>query len=348
LAGYEEIFRENPRKATLAWFEEARYGLFLHYGVYSLLARGEWVMFQERIPVSEYEKLSERFTAEEFDADRVADLAVDGGMRYVNITARHHDSFCLFRTRETGFSSINSRAGRDLIAELAEACRDRGLGLFLYYSYALDWRHPYFFPREEGVPVARPAYEKAEPTYLYRESGDFDHYIRFVHAQLRELLTQYGPLAGIWFDPIMPFYLRPDLFPVQETYSLVRGLQPHCLISFKQGASGTEDFASCERNARSLGHRLSGEAAMLAGRVWKLNEYKHNEICDTLQERSWGHNSFGGDHRGPNEVLEMLRGAVSANSNLLLNTGPLGSGAIDPIDESTLRKVGIVLGEEKG
>ena len=317
----------------------------MHYGVYSRLGRGEWVMLREKIPVKEYEKLKDTFTADKFDADKITDLAIASEMKYVNITSRHHDSFCLFRTDETNFNSLESPAERDLVAELAEACRKKGLGLFLYYSYACDWRHPYFYPREAGWRSARPDYEKYEPYYLWRKDEDFKHYIKFVHNQLRELLTQYGPLAGIWFDPIMGYYARPDLFPIEETYRLVRSLQPHCLISFKQGANGDEDFATPERRIQSLKDRVEKEYgsknAAVAQNAWEKNRIKQLEICDTLLPHSWGYNKKGvADHRTPDDVMQMLKEAREIRSNLLLNTGPLGDGSIHPADEATLREVG--------
>lgn len=342
LRGYETLYQQNPRQAALAWFASAQFGLFLHYGVYSLLGRGEWVMLHECIPVAEYEQLQARFTASAFDADAIADLALAAEMRYITITTRHHDSFCLFRTAQTDFNSLQAPCGRDLIGELAAACERRGLGLFFYYSYALDWRHPYFMSREAGWDRARPAYTTPEPRYLFRQDADFRHYIDFMHAQLRELLTQYGPIAGMWFDPIMPYYYRPDLFPIEETYALVRALQPQCLIAFKQGANGDEDFASPERSARSLEHRLETEAQKaVARRAWERNQHKHNEVCDTMQPHAWGYKADDqGRHRSVDEVLALLADARARRSNLLLNTGPLPDGSIDPVDAAALRAVG--------
>ncbi len=336
LKGYEDLFARDPRKAAVTWFREAKLGLFMHYGVYSLLGRGEWVMLHEKIPVAEYGKLKDRFTAAAFDASAIADLAVAAGMKYVNITSRHHDSFCLFRTKETDFNSLAAPARRDLIAELAEACRRRGLGLFLYYSYAADWRHPYFYPREAGWQSARPAYEKPDPAYLWRKDEDFRHYIRFVHAQLRELLTQYGPLAGIWLDPIRGYYARPDLFPIEETYALIRGLQPWCLISFKQGANGDEDFAAPERKADA---RVGDSPA--ARRAMERNRGKPVEICTTLQPHSWGYDERDeGKHRRADDLMKMIADARAVGANLLVNTGPLPDGSIHPADMATLREVG--------
>jgi len=332
----EADYRADPRKAALEWFREARFGLFMHYGLYSQLGRGEWVMYRENIPVAEYVKLKGTFTAEKFDADHITDLALAAGMKYVNLTSRHHDSFCLFRTAQTDYSSVNSPARRDLVGKLAEACRKKKLGLFLYYSYALDWKHPYFFPRDERCKAARPEYDKPEPTYLFRKDEDFRHYLDFVHAQLRELLTQYGPIAGIWMDPLMGYYGRPELFPLKETYGLIRSLQPGCLISFKQGASGDEDFTAPERKAAAL--KRGGDAAIA---VWEKNQGKPVEICDTLQPAAWGYEkSTEGKHKTADDVMKMLADAKAQNAKLLLNTGPLAEGSIHHDDEATLREVG--------
>ncbi len=298
-AGFGAAPPRDPRAERLKWFREARFGLFMHYGLYSLLGRGEWVMFHDRISIADYARLEDRFTADGFDADAIADLAVRAGMRYVNLTAKHHDGFCLFRTTATDFNSLNSPARRDLVGELADACRKRGLGLFLYYSYALDWRHPYFFPPIAGCTDAVPARTPGDPPHLFRTDADFRHYIDFCHHQLRELLTQYGPLAGVWFDPLMGYYCRPELFPIAETYALIRSIQPGCLISFKQGANGDEDFAAPERLASALGR--GGQAAV---RVWEKNRTKPIEICNTLQPGEWGYDKRSeGKHKSAADVL---------------------------------------------
>jgi alpha-L-fucosidase len=344
LKDYAAQYAEDPRAAARSWFAEARYGLFMHYGLYSQLARGEWVMLREKIPVPEYMKLKDTFNPVKFNADAITDLALEAGMKYVNITSRHHDGFSLFETAQNDYHVKASPARRDLIAELAEQCQKKDLGLFLYYSYAADWWHPWFYSRAAGWNNARPAYATRPAQYQWRKDEDFRKYIDFVHAQLRELLTNYGPLAGIWFDPIMGYYARPDLFPIEETYTLVRSLQPQVLISFKQGANGTEDFAAPERSGRSLVDRVRKVApqwAAVAENAWESNKNKHNEICDTLQPHVWGYKKADADklHK-PDEVMAMLRSAWAANCNLLLNTGPLPDGSINPPEAQTLRTVG--------
>jgi alpha-L-fucosidase len=324
LKGYEELYSTDPRGAALRWFRDAKYGLFLHYGLYSILGRHEWVQFLEKIPVAEYEKLIDRFTVERFDAGYVADLAVDAGMKYVNITTRHHDSFCLFDTKETSFNSMNSPAHRDLVGELAGACRERGLGLFFYYSHGRDWRHPHGPRNDQWDGRPRPAYDPPDPAYASDEEYDLRIYVDFVAAQIRELLTNYGPVAGIWLDGhAVPRSGDPSLFRVQELYDMIHSLQPHILVSYKNGLLGTEDF-------------LAPEYAAIP------DTDKPMEICDTmLPKKVWGYAAqYDGQHKTAEEVWEILRRAGEKGCNLLLNTGPLPDGSVDLHDDRVFLEVG--------
>jgi len=340
LTGKEEAFQTDPRQANLQWFQEAKYGMFIHYGLYSQLEKGEWVQLSDTIPVAEYAKLKETFTAEHFDAEMITDLAIKAGMKYITITSKHHDGFCLFETKATDFNVLNSPCGRDLIGELYRACEKKGLGLFLYYSYGADWKHPYFYPREAGWNNARPAYKEPQPEYKYEKEADFQIYVDFVHEQIIELFTQYPKIAGIWFDPIMGFYSRPDLFPIDSTYALVKSLSPHALISFKQGANGEEDFMAPERG----GGAKVGQQFEVARKVYELNKDKPREICNTLQPHAWGYNKkHDGNHKSADEVLQMLEDAAAINANLLLNVGPKGDGSFPEEDISALEEAGKIL-----
>ena len=340
LKEYEDLYKINPRQANLEWFKNAKYGLFMHYGVYSILEDGEWIQLRHDppIPVADYDTLKNVFTAENFDADFITDLAIEAGMKYINITSRHHDSFSLFKTDQSEFNSVDApNCGRDLIAELAKACDEKGLGLFLYYSYGADWKHPYFYPRDAGWNAARPNYVNPQPEYKFEKDEDFQHYLDFVHAQLKELLTQYPNIAGIWFDPIMGYYSRPDLFPIEETYALVRSMNPHALISFKQGANGDEDFSAPERSgAAKVGNQYD-----VARKVYELNKNKPKEICNTLQPHVWGYRkSVDGQHKTADEVIQILHQMDSIGANLLLNVGPKADGSFPIEDIQTLREVG--------
>jgi len=340
LEDQKDAYLTNPRAANLEWFKKAKYGMFIHYGLYSQLEKGEWVQLRDTIPVSEYAKLKDTFTAEHFDADIITDIAIKGGMKYITITSKHHDGFCLFETKATNFNVLNSPCGRDLIKELYEACERKGLGLFLYYSYGADWKHPYFYPREAGWQNARPAYKEPQPEYKYEKEADFKNYVNFVHQQLRELLTQYPNIAGIWFDPIMGFYSRPDLFPIDSTYALVRSLSPHALISFKQGANGEEDFMAPERG----GNARVGQQFEVARKVYEQNKDKPREICNTLQPHAWGYNKqHDGNHKSADDIMQMLEDARNMSANLLLNVGPKGDGSFPEEDIAAITAAGAKL-----
>jgi alpha-L-fucosidase len=334
LKGYEQQYAANPREAAIEWFRNARFGLFMHYGLYSLLGRHEWVQLREKIPVAEYAKLKEQFTAEKFDANLITDLALAAGMKYVNITTRHHDSFCLFDTRQSDFKSTNSRAKRDLVAELSEQCRKKGLGMFFYYSHGRDWKHPHAPNNDQWGGSARPKYDPPEPSYATGAEHDLGKYVAFMKAQITELLTNYGPVAGIWLDgigttkaPKAGSGASTADFHCQELYDHIHAMQPQVLVSYKQGLLGTEDFFAPEHKAIE---NASG---------------KPMEICTTLQKGGWGYMKDA-VHLTPDEVRAALANAAAGPANLLLNTGPLGDGSIHTDDNRTLHEVGRRLREE--
>lgn len=326
---YANLYATDPRAAALQWFREARYGLFLHYGLYSLLGRHEWVQLREKIPVAEYAKLMNDFTAANFDAERIAKFAVDCEMKYINITTRHHDSFCLFETNETDFHSVNAPAGRDLVAELAEACDRHGLGLCLYYSHGRDWKHSHAPNNDEWGGSARPQYDPPEPTYAAGSAHNLQVYLDFMQAQIAELLTNYGSVAAIWLDGIaVPAKGDASKFRCQELYDYIHSMQPQVLVSYKQGLLGTEDFQAPEHKAIEATD-------------------KPIEICTTMcpgpggKKVSWGYLAEGkGYHKGGDEVWKTLKSARERNCNVLLNTGPLPDGSLDEEDVPVLLEIG--------
>ncbi|WP_372756127.1 alpha-L-fucosidase [Mariniflexile sp.] len=325
LSDVKDDYKNDPRKASIDWFKDARYGMFIHYGLYSILGRHEWVMYNEKIHVAEYAKLKDQFTAEKFDADFITDLALEAGMKYINLTTRHHDSFCLWDSKFTDFKSTNSPAKRDLVAELSEQCNKKGLAFFLYYSHGRDWRHPHAPNNDNWGGAARPKYETTEPFYKYGDEHNLQLYLEFMSNQVNELLTNYSPIAGIWLDGFAtPASGDRSKFKIQELYDLVHSKQPQALVSYKQGMLGTEDFLAPERKYNAdekIGKPL--------------------EICDHLQRKGWGYTKTeDGNHKTKDEVIQMLKKAASYPANLLLNTGPLPSGEIHPEDVKVLREVG--------
>jgi len=333
LKGYEDLYAQCPHKAALEWFKNAKFGLFMHYGVYSQLGEGEWIQYKKKIPVAEYEKLKNTFTAENFNADFITNLALEAQMKYVNITTMHHDGFCLFRTKQTDFNSLNSPAKRDLVGELAEACRKKGLGLCFYYSHGRHWRHPHAPNNDVWGGNARPEYEKPEPAYAVGAEHDLQKYVDYINAQVTELLTQYGPIANIWFDGwAVPKKGPTEKLKIPQTYDLVRRLQPQTLISYKWGITDTEDF-------------LAPEFHWTKKKTEPTN--KPIEICHHIA--GWGYwKENDGKHRGADSIMENFDVAEKYNANLLLNTAPLPDGSIDKQDVATLRQVGRRLKKLRG
>ncbi|MEI7702135.1 MAG: alpha-L-fucosidase [Planctomycetia bacterium] len=315
LRGYEAQYQKDPRAAAIQWHRDARWGLFVHYALASLRgltakdaieskdkSSGEWKALKQGTS-EEYERLRNRFTAEKFDADFITDLALAAEMRYVNFTTRHLGDLYMFRTSVSEFSSLNSLAKRDLVAELALQCEKKGLGLFLYCP---------------------PDVARTEPPETFDRNC----------TVIRELLTQYGPIAGIWLDGVGSYYEEPQAYArIHEFYALIRSLQPQCLISFKQG-TGTEDFVAPE----GLMHTKKDA---LAEKAWALNSGKRGDICTNMQiaPPAWIFMD-GCEHINADQVLGLLADAFSQSANLTLNTGPLPDGSIHPGDVSALREAG--------
>lgn len=343
LSGFQSLYDLNPKAASLVWFRNANYGLFVHYGLNTLLGRNGWVMRDENIPLLEYMQLMDLFTAENFDADAIAETAISAGMKYVTYTVKHHEGFCHWATDLTDFTVMGTPAKRDLVFELSEACNRRGLGLFLYYSYAADWHHPYF--PGEGV-VARSRDRSGDPSDLYKWQRDEDTYVyhEYAMSQIEELLTRYGPIAGIWLDPMINYHSRPDIFPVQEIYDLVSVLQPQCLVSFKQGATGTEDFVVSEWRWQAFEHNdISPEQNEFAAQIWEQRAGKPGEISMALSNYFHIPGSPVGD-----EVFlwENLEAAASRGVNLLAGTGLMPSGALENYETQVLRNVGDLISSQ--
>lgn len=332
LKGMEKAYKLDPRKAATEWFRNARYGMFIHYGLYSLTGKGEWAQLSEKMHVADYAKLAEKFTAEKFDADFITDLALEAEMKYINITTRHHDTFCLWDTKFQDFKSTNTPAKRDLVAELYEQCNKKGLGLYLYYSHGRDWRHPHAPNNEDWGGNARPKYDTKEPYYKYGAEQDLNIYLEYMTNQVDELLTMFPNVGAIWLDGIgVPKSGDFSVFKAQELYDKIHAKQPHMLVSYKQGLLGTEDFLAPERKFTSDG-----------------TIGKPLEICDHLQRNKWGYaSSQDGNHKTKEEVIKMLKRASEYPANLLLNTGPLPSGEMHPEDVAVLRQVGKEI-REKG
>ena len=313
------------------WFQNARFGLFIHWGVYSLLGDGEWVMNNQNIAISDYEKLPQFFNPIDFDAEEWVLMAKNAGMKYITITSRHHDGFSMFDSRATTYDIVDATPyKKDILKELADACQKYDMKLFFYYSL-LDWRLYDYFPRgRTGNGIAG------------RESGEWNNYIEFMKAQLTELCTNYGPIGGIWFDGHWDqmqwdgedFSTLQVDWHYDELYSLIHRLQPQALIGNNHHLAPIdgEDFQMFERDLP--GHNTTGWATD-AEDVGDLPF----EMCETING-SWGFALQDRKHKSSKELIHLLVKAAGYNSNLLLNVGPMPNGKIQPEHVQSLREVG--------
>jgi alpha-L-fucosidase len=317
LAAQEVIPAE--RQAAREWYRDAKFGMFIHWGVYSQLANGEWVMQNRSIPVSPYEWLASAFNPVKFDAREWVALAKAAGVRYITITSRHHDGFSMFATKATRYNIVDwTPFKRDPLKELADECARQGIKLFFYYSQ-LDWHHTDFWPRGgTGNATGRP------------DSGDWNRYIDFMDQQLTELLTNYGPVGGIWFDGMWD---KPKAdWRLEKTYALIHRLQPATLIipNHHTAPLPGEDVQTFEQD-------LPG--ANSAG--WNTKEISSLPLETSLtMNGSWGFNITDNKFKSIRELIGYLVRAAGNDANLLLNIGPRSDGTIQPEATERVRAMG--------
>ena len=290
----------------MQWWHDARYGMFIHWGVYSIPARGEWVMYQEHIPHQEYAPLAAKFAPKKYDPDAWVRLAKEAGMRYMVLTTRHHDGFSLFDSQVSEFTAPKTAAKRDLVRAYVEACHRGGMRVGFYYSL-LDWRYPAYFKGAEKDPAG------------WKELVDY------VHAQVRELCSNYGQVDILWYDGGWPH--TAEDWRSEELNAMVRKLQPEIIINNR--ARTPEDFDTPEQHIR----------ASTLGRPW--------EACMTLND-SWGYNAADQNWKTPKQVIQNLVRCCNGGGNFLLNVGPKPDGTIPSESERILRKVGRWLRRNEG
>jgi alpha-L-fucosidase len=303
--------RQDPR---LEWFRAARFGMFIHWGLYAIPAGiwkgqaiegiGEWLMLRARVPVTEYERLAPQFNPTRFDADAWASVAADAGAKYLVITAKHHDGFCMFDSKLTSYNIVAATPfGRDPMQELARACEKRGLRFCFYYSQTQDWHHP----NGDGN------------DWDYHESKkDFDTYVEtYVKPQVKELLTNYGPIGLIWFDT--PKRMTPE--QSRGLVDFVHQLQPACLVNGRIG-NGLGDYAES-------GDNVIPSASLQAD--W--------EVPATIND-TWGFKSDDHNWKSPADLVRKLVDSASKDGNYLLNVGPTAEGIIPEPSVERMRAVG--------
>ena len=295
-----------------SWFKDAGFGLMIHWGLYSVLGGewrgkrmdyiGEWVMSKYEIPIKEYEKLADVFNPIYFDAEEWVQVAKAAGMKYIVVTSKHHEGFAMYHSKVDKYNIVDATPfGRDVIRELADACKKNDMKLGLYYSQNVDWheQHGGGYAKEYDHTNMGMSWDN-DWDFPNREEKNYDIcYEKKIKPQVKELLTEYGDLALIWFDT--PFGL-PEKYS-QELYDMVKQYQPNCLVNSRIG-NGLGDYRSCGDN--------------------RLPE----EYTDALVEspitlnRTWGYKSFDNDWKSPEKVKEIFEKCRSCGANLLLNVGP--------------------------
>jgi len=311
----------TPTKENLEsreMFRDMKFGMFIHWGIYSILGNGEWVMHDRGIPYKNYSRLAGFFNPQQFNAKDIVALAKAAGMKYITITSRHHDGFSMFKTDATGYNIVDATPyHHDPLKDLADECHKQGIKLFFYYSL-LDWGRPdYGFGHAivNGKPV----------------DADWDHYIGFMKQQLTELLTNYGPVAGIWFDG--EWERRDVNWHFDEIYALIHKLQPAAMIGNNHhiAAIKGEDFQMFEKD-------LPGENTTGFGADAKISQLPL-ETCETVNN-SWGFNITDTNYKSVKQIIHILVNDAGRNANLLLNIGPMPNGRVQPEFVDTLTAVG--------
>jgi alpha-L-fucosidase len=318
----------RPTVGDSSWFVRDRFGIFIHWGLYSLGARQEWLQHNEHIPEHEYEaRYLPRFDPDLFDPKLWAETAANAGAKYVVATAKHHEGFCLWDSALTDFNAAKSPAARDVLREMLDAFRERNLRTGIYYSL-IDWHHPHFvFDRHTG-PYRRPAkLGKAN------EGREQDKYIRYLHGQVRELLTAYGPIDQLWFDFSYPKEdgtgKGKDDWGSRELVAMVREIAPRILINDRLDLIDEPDgwdFRTLEQ-AQPRGPVFANGQAI----VW--------EAAHTFSG-SWGYHRDEASWKSVEQLVALLIDTVSKGGNLLLNVGPTGRGEFDARAMDRLNGIG--------
>jgi alpha-L-fucosidase len=306
----------RPTAGDTSWFVHDRFGLFIHWGLYALPARHEWVKHNEEIPDERYDVYFRHFDPDLYDPRAWAEAAAGAGMKYFVVTTKHHDGFCLWDSALTDYKAPNTPAGRDLLRPMVEAFRERGLRVGFYHSL-IDWHHPEYIIDPHIGP-----YRNAPNREELNRNRSQARYVEYLHGQVRELLTGYGPVDVMWFDFSYP---RPDGtgkgredWQSEKLVQLVRALQPHVILDDRLDLAEQPDawdIKTPEQFQPREWVRVNGQRV-----VW--------EACQTFSG-SWGYHRDEASWKSVGQLVRMLIDTVSKGGNLLLNVGPTGRGEFD-------------------
>src|SRR3954467_15299036 len=312
---------DAAREKRLEWFREAKYGMFIHWGLYAVpagewkgqrsLGLGEWIMNRSKVPVTEYQQLAKQFNPVKYNPDEWVQLAQDAGMKYIVITSKHHDGFAMFKSAASPYNVVDATPyKKDILKQLADACARHGMRLGFYYSQSQDWHEP------DGAGNAWDFGPDTAPDGK-TELKKYDAYLRGkAEPQVRELLTDYGPVALIWFDT--PRMMTPER--AQRLTQILRTTQPKTLIDGRLGASG--DYVSTGDNVIPSGVQTE---------YWEV---------PATTNHTWGFRKDDQDWKSPGEITFKLVDIISKGGNYLLNVGPMSDGIIPQAAQDNLRTVG--------
>lgn len=303
-------------------FQNMRFGIFIHWGIYSMFGQGEWFMNNNNVDFNEYSKAASAFYPQAFNAKEWVDAIKDSGAKYICFTSRHHDSFSMFKTAQSPYNIVDATPyGEDVLKKLADECHEQDITLNLYYSL-LDWTR-------QDYPIG----QTGKGTGRVKGLSDMNTYMKFMKGQLKELLTNYGKIGAIWFDgwwdhekDSIPFDWHLD-----ELYSLIHNTQPTCLVANNHHVTpfDGEDIQNFERDIP--GENKAGLSGQSVGQL-------PLETCQTMNE-SWGYNCTDNKYKSVGELIQLIVRAAGKNANLLLNVGPQPNGKIP--DQAIERLKGI-------
>jgi len=321
-AGAQEYIPTEANLKAREEFQDNKFGIFIHWGIYSMMADGEWIMHNRNINHEEYAQLASGFYPSKFNAAEWVSAIKESGAKYICITSRHHDGFSMFDTQYSDYNIVKATPfKRDVIKELADECRKQGIKLHFYYSH-LDWK------RDDYYPLGRTGRGTGRTTH-----GEWKDYYQFMNNQLTELLTNYGQIGAIWFDGWWDHDQDPNFdWQLPEQYALIHRLQPATLIgnNHHQTPFPGEDFQMFERDLP--GENKAGLSGQAIGQL-------PLETCETMNGM-WGYRITDRNYKSTKVLVQYLVNAAGRNTNLLMNIGPQPNGELPAISVERLKEMG--------
>lgn len=317
----------TPEENHMQWWRDARFGMFIHWGLYAVPAGawngrtdyGEWILNNAQIPLEIYDQFQNQFNPIQFDADAIVKLAADAGMKYIVVTSKHHEGFCMFDTKQTGFNIMNTPFKRDPLKELSAACKKYNIKFCIYYSI-MDWHHPDYLPRRN--------WEQSRST----EGADFSRYLTYMKAALKELLTNYGDIGVLWFDGQWEGTWNEAY--AKEIYDYARSIQPNVIINNRVTSAPTDTEGFTKPGSFGADYNTPEQGIPVnkrPGQDW--------ESCMTMND-NWGYNKNDKNFKSAKQLIHNLAEIASKGGNYLLNVGPTSMGTIPQESISRLDSIG--------